>query len=287
MSKIAVITGTSTGLGLYTSIALAEIGYKVYATMRDTNKSEALLSLAKEKNLNIHVLVLDVLHTDSIESCVEEIMKTEGRIDLWINNAGAGMAKTTEQATEAEVQWLIDVNFLGVVRCSKAVLPIMRTQMSGHIINISSVGGLVGQPFNELYCAAKFALEGYTEAQASYISSAFGIHFTLIEPGGIYSSFLESTMAKTMTDGQMTLPAYQAIMDKYMAGIKKRSSDPNTSTFQTAEEVAQVIVKVVQSHRPPLRIRTSEWAEEFTKLKTIGDPDGLKLNAMVQKRFLS
>ncbi|MEL6822334.1 MAG: SDR family NAD(P)-dependent oxidoreductase, partial [Calditrichota bacterium] len=137
-----------------------------------------------------------------------------------INNAGAGFAKTTEHATMEEVEWVTDVNYHGVVRCTKAVLPHMRKQQSGHVINITSVGGLVGQPFNELYCAAKFAVEGYTEGLATYLTQKFGIQFSIIEPGGIVSEFLTSAMQKTVTDGQMTLEPYQSILEKYMGGIQ-------------------------------------------------------------------
>jgi NAD(P)-dependent dehydrogenase (short-subunit alcohol dehydrogenase family) len=107
----------------------------------------------------------------------------EGKIDVLINNAGAGFVRTVEQATEEEIRWVTDVNYFGTVRCIKEVIPHMRSARSGHIINISSVGGLVGQPFNELYCASKFAVEGLTEAMATYMEPAFGIKFTVVEPG--------------------------------------------------------------------------------------------------------
>ena len=143
--------------------------------MRDLGKQALLADAAAAKNLDIVIRQLDVEQTSSVEACIADMMATEGRIDVLVNNAGAGFVRSTEQATEDEIRRVMDVNFMGVVRCTKAVMPHMRAAASGHIVNISSVGGLVGQPFNEIYCAAKFAVEGYTEAMASYLEEGFGI----------------------------------------------------------------------------------------------------------------
>ena len=162
----------------------------------------------------------------------------------------------------------------------------MRAQKHGRIINITSVGGLVGQPFNEFYCGAKFAVEGYTESLASYVEDYFGIKFSIIEPGGIATEFLKSAMGKTISDGQMAHQDYIPVFQKYMAGIQKRAGEGTERSYQTAKEVAEVIVKVAESENPPLRIRTSEWAENFCRLKTETDPDGTKLLHAVKDRFL-
>jgi short-subunit dehydrogenase len=209
MRKTVVITGTSTGLGLETALIFAKNGYKVFATMRDVTKSEALIG--SKGNLDIEILPLDVTNENSIKECIGNIIEKVGHIDILINNAGCGFAKTTEQANEEEMKWVMDLNYYGVVRCTKAVLPFMRKQKSGHIINITSVGGLVGQPFNEFYCGAKFAVEGYTESLASYIEDDFGIKFSIVEPGGISTEFLKSTMGKTVEAGQMAHPDYMHI----------------------------------------------------------------------------
>lgn len=287
MKKIALITGTSSGLGLETAIQLSKNGYTVYATMRNLAKKEPLLNRAKEENLTLEIMALDVTDQQSVDDCVQTILSKEGHIDVLVNNAGSGFAKTTEQTTEIEMQWVTDVNYFGVVRCSKAVLPGMRTRKKGHIINISSVGGLIGQPFNELYCGAKFAVEGYTEALASYLTDAFQIQFTLVEPGGIISDFMRSAMEKTMTAGKMAHPAYMPILEKYMNGIKQRAEGSSQQVYQTPLEVAKVILAVAQNENPPLRIRTSEWAEEFCSLKTVADPDGTKSVERIKERFLS
>lgn len=254
--------------------------------MRNLDKQGTLLERAESAGLTIEVLQLDVTDATSISTAIETVMERAGRIDVLLNNAGAGFAKTTEQATEAEMQWVTDVNYFGVVRCTKAVLPIMRTQKSGRVINITSVGGLVGQPFNEFYCAAKFAVEGYTEAMASYLTDHFGIHFSLVEPGGIVSEFMASAMAKTVEEGKMGHPDYLHILQKYMSGVQARAASGEEQTYQTAAQVADVVLQVAQSEQPPLRVRTSEWAEHFCNYKTQADPDGTLLVNALKEKFL-
>ena len=180
MSKFILITGASTGIGLETAIQLAEQGHKVFASMRNIEKSTLLKQTAEKRGVKLNIMQLDVLDDQSIANCISEIIKSDERIDVLINNAGAGFIRTMEQASMDEIKQVMDVNFYGPIRCSKAVLPYMRKQKSGHIINISSVGGLVGQPVNEIYCASKFALEGLTESLATYLETYFGINISLI-----------------------------------------------------------------------------------------------------------
>lgn len=287
MKKIAIVTGTSSGLGEAVALQLAAQGFKTYATMRNTSKASTVLVSAAESD-SLTILPLDVQNTASVNQAIEHIMQTEGRIDLLINNAGAGFVRTTEQATEAEIDWVMDVNFNGVVRCTKAVLPHMRSQRSGHIINITSVGGLVGQPFNEFYCAAKFAVEGYTESLASYVQPSFGIAFSLVEPGGIQTAFAKSALAQFQGGGGMTDDEYKPVLECYMGGAAARAaSGESASTYQTSEQVSAVIMECVNAENPPLRVRTSEWAESFTRLKTQVDPDGTVLRDQVIATFLS
>jgi NAD(P)-dependent dehydrogenase (short-subunit alcohol dehydrogenase family) len=287
MKKVVVITGCSTGLGLETAVLFAQSGYRVFATMRNLEKKDSLALRIADEKLDIEILQLDVQDEASVQKVVAQVVDTAGTIDILINNAGVGFAKTTEQATAEEIAWVMDTNYGGVVRATKAVLPQMRAQNSGHIINITSVGGLVGQPFNEFYCAAKFAVEGYTEALASYVTPGFGIQFSLVEPGGIATEFTKSTLSKTIdSDGQMAHPAYLAIFQKYMGGIQRRAAEGVEKSFQTARQVAESVLEVAASAHPPLRVRTSPWAEDFCSLKTQADPDGTKLHEFVVTRFL-
>ena len=280
--KVILITGTSSGLGLHSAIQLAQQGHRVHASMRDTSKQTLLVSEAEKHGVTLTVCELDVQSQKSVDACVRDILEEEGRLDVLVNNAGAGFVRTTEQAAEAEVDWVMDVNFQGVVRCTKAVLPFMREARSGHIINITSVGGLVGQPFNEFYCGAKFAVEGYTESLASYVQPAFGIKFSLVEPGGIQSEFANSVLKQLESTGGIHDDEYRPILESYIGGSRERLA----SAYQTSEQVAEVVTQVVASDDPPIRIRTSEWAENFCSLKTQSDPDGKRQQQAVVEQFL-
>ena len=285
MSKVILITGTSSGLGISIAVQAAKAGHSVYATMRNLTKRDALDAAAAEAGVTLKVMSLDVQDTASINTTLDRIMADEGRIDTLINNAGAGYVRTTEQATEDDINWVMDVNFMGVVRCTKAVIPHMRTARSGHVITISSVGGLVGQPFNEIYCAAKFAVEGYSEALACYVSPNFGINFTTVEPGGIQSEFAANVMKQVEETGGMLEDEYLPILQKYVGGAQTRAD--GSDIYQTADQVAEVVMFCVEAAEPPIRTRTSEWGEAFTKLKTGADPDGKKQQAAVIAQFLN
>lgn len=285
MSKITLITGTSTGLGISIAVQAAEAGHKVYATMRNLSKRGARDKAAAKSGVTLEVLPLDVQKTETINAAVETIIRNEGRIDVLINNAGAGYVRSTEQASEEDIEWVMDVNFLGVVRCTKAVMPHMRKQRSGHILTVSSVGGLVGQPFNEIYCAAKFAVEGFTESLATYVTPNFGIHFTAVEPGGIASEFAANVLKQVGETGGMLDDEHLPILQKYIGGAENRHG--GSDIYQSADEVAAVILECVAADQPPIRRRTSKWAEEFTSLKTGLDPDGTKQRDRVFEQFLS
>lgn len=286
MIKNVLITGTSTGVGFESAILFAKNGYKVYATMRNTKKSESLQKRIHEENLPIEILPLEVTDISSIKKAVNTIIENDGKIDILINNAGAGFAKTLEQTSEEEIKWVTDVNYLGVVYCTQAVLPHMRSQKSGSIINVTSVGGLVGQPFNELYCGAKFAVEGFIESLATYVGPFFNINFSLVEPGGISTEFMNSAISNTMVDGQFATGEYLPIFQKYLEGNQQRANESKEQVYQTPLEVAQVLLEVAQDENPPLRKRTSNWAEDFSKLKTASDPTGLKLVNQLTESFL-
>lgn len=237
---IALVTGASSGLGFETSLMLAEKGFQVYATMRNLENQMNLKIEATKRNVDLTILELDVTKLDSIKSAVEFIIQEEGRIDILINNVGAGFNKTTEQATDEEINWQLNLNLMGVIRMTKAVLPIMRSQREGRVINISSVGGLVGQPFNEIYCAAKFGVEGYTESLASYIQPEFNIKFTIIEPGGIQSEFMPNIMNHLTQTGGIQEDEYTHLYNSYVSDIKENYGH---DASQSTHEVAQVILK--------------------------------------------
>ncbi len=290
MGKLLLVTGCSSGLGFSIALQAAEAGMTVYATMRDLSKRAALQSAAAKAAVPIEIRRLDVTDTISVEACVSEIIEKYGAIDALVNNAGVGFARSLEQASESEIQQIVDVNFMGVARCTKAVLPYMRKARAGRVINISSVGGLAGQPFNEIYCASKFAVEGFTEALATYVGPAFGIHFTAIEPGGIATEFANSIMAQIMGSGGIFDDEYRPLLEKYITDAQARGEaaekDPTQSVFQTPDQVAHVVMDCLLAENPPIRIRTSEWAEALCDLKTALDPDGKKLRLKIADMFM-
>ena len=186
-----------------------------------------------------------------------------------------------------EIHQVMDVNFYGPVRCIKAVLPVMREQRSGHIINISSVGGLVGQPMNEIYCAAKFALEGLTESIATYLEPYFGIKISLMEPAGIITEFGNNVMNYLNKTGGVKKDAYAPLVEDYMAYRQSWTEEVKRKIFQTPEQVAALISEQIANPHPKLRYLTSAWAKEFTYLKTGLDEEGEKLQATIRKRILN
>lgn len=286
MKKTILVTGAASGLGARIALILAAHGHKVWASMRNLDKQGPLLAAKAAANLDVEVVQLDVQDTASVQAAVAHIIAQDGKLDVLVNNAGAGFLRSTEQASEEDVRWVMDINFHGVVRCTKAVLPHMRAARSGHIVNITSVGGLVGQPFNEMYCAAKFAVEGYTESMASYMEAAFGIKFSLVEPGGIQTDFAKNVMAKMEADGGLLQDDYLPMLQRYIGTIRSRSAEETAQVYQTPEQCAEMVVACIEAENPPLRMRTSHWAEQFCHLKTGLDPDGKLLQQQVMAQLL-
>lgn len=287
MSKVILITGASSGIGLETAVQLAEQGHSVYATMRNLGKRALLDKEAEKRKVTLNILQLDVQNDQSIADCVAEIMSSEDTIDVLINNAGAGFIRTMEQASMEEIQLVMDVNFYGPIRCCKAVLPYMRKQKSGHIINISSVGGIVGQPVNEIYCAAKFALEGMTESLATYMQPYFGINVSLIEPGGVITEFGNSLTKYFESTGGIKDDDYKPLMQTYMDYRATFTDEVKEKAFQKPAQIAEVILKCINDPEPKVRYFTSEAVATFTKIRTSMDPDGEIMKTQVRKGILN
>jgi len=184
MNKVAVITGSSSGIGLLTAIELARGGYDVVATMRDLGRRTQLDEAAEGAGVakQVNTRRLDVTETETIPALVEAVVREHGRIDVLVNNAGFVMAGFVEDLRLAEIRRQFETNFFGHVAMTKAVLPVMRRQRSGHIIMVSSITGRVGQPVLSSYSSSKFALEGWSEALRIETFS-LGIRVVLVEPG--------------------------------------------------------------------------------------------------------
>ncbi|RZA25236.1 MAG: SDR family oxidoreductase [Proteobacteria bacterium] len=284
MRKVVLITGCSSGVGFHTALKLSALGYKTYASMRDLSKSDKLKAAAKDLSTDLEIIQLDVQDTKSIEAAVKSVVDREGRIDALVNNAGFGFVRSLEQATESEMRDVFDVNYFGVARCVKAVMPHMRSQKSGHILAVSSVGGLVGQPMNELYCSAKFAVEGLFESMATYAEPYFKIKMTLIEPAGIKTEFVGRVMADMKATGGVREDAYAPILKDYFETSAKRGSFETNA--QTPEQVADVIVDALQNPKGELRIQTSPIAKAFCAEKLAQDPTGVQLQTRIRSQLL-
>lgn len=215
MEKVALVTGSSSGIGLETALALARDGYQTFASMRNTGKSGELENAAKKENLNIQILELDVDKEESIVSAIKKVVYTSGRLDVLVNNAGYGQFGCTEDVPVEDFRKQFETNFFSVVRIIQEVAPIMRKQESGNIINISSVAGRIGLPGSPAYISSKFALEGLVEC-LRYELGQFGINTTLIEPGVIKTNFFDSMKVPDSN----TDPKYKQLTDNILSGLK-------------------------------------------------------------------
>jgi NAD(P)-dependent dehydrogenase (short-subunit alcohol dehydrogenase family) len=235
VQKVALVTGSSSGIGLETVLALARNGYHTFASMRNIGKAVELEHTAKKENLSIDVIELDVDKEESIIAAVKQIVSNGGRLDLLVNNAGYGQFGCTEDVSVDDFRKQFETNFFSIVRIIQEVLPIMRNQKSGIIVNISSVVGRMGLPGSSAYISTKFALEGLSEC-LRYELGQFGIKTTLIEPGVIKTNFFNSMrIPESKTD-----PKYKELTEHILAGLKMMA-ELGTAPSQ----VAKIIIKAI------------------------------------------
>ena len=239
MEKVAIVTGSSSGIGFETALALARDGYYTYATMRDTKKGNKILEIAKKENLKIEVLPLDVDKEDSIKSSINKIVADKKRIDVLVNNAGYGLFGSLEDISIADLKSQFETNFFGVVKTIQEVLPTMRKQRSGIIVNVSSVAGKIGFPVSPAYISSKFAIEGLSES-IRYELEPFGIKTIIIEPGVIKTNFFTSLKKSQKADSP-----YKDITEKVLKGLTMMAE-----MGTHPQEVARTIVKAVNSENP-------------------------------------
>ncbi len=241
--KNAVITGTSTGIGLATSVHLARSGYRVFAGMRNVAKADALMAVANSESLPIEVVELDICSNESVDAAFAKVSAV-GPVDVLVNNAGIGGASPLELTPEDEHKQMFETNYFGAVRCVQAVLPSMRERKTGCIVNISSAVGLLATPNQIAYSASKWALECMGEALAHEVYR-FGVRVVNIEPGVIMTNIFENSAQQTRYE--KTSP-YQPIMrrnGKVFAAGFKRAVPP--------EKVAQAILAAITTDDYKLR----------------------------------
>jgi len=235
MKKVALVTGSSSGIGLETALALARDGYHTFASMRDIGKAGELEYAAKKENLSIDVIELDVDKEEAIVSAIKKVVTDGGRLDVLVNNAGYGQFGCTEDVSVDDFRKQFETNFFSIVRIIQEVSPIMRKQNSGIIVNISSVVGKIGLPGSPAYISTKFALEGLSEC-LRYELGQFGIKTTLIEPGVIKTNFFNSMkIPESKID-----PKYKELTENILAGLKMMA-EMGTAPSQ----VADVIIKAI------------------------------------------
>lgn len=225
---VVVVTGASSGIGQSIAEYLALDGFKVYGTSRHI----------QTPNDHFKWLRLDVNDKASIEEAINSVFSDEGRIDVLINNAGIGMISSFEEAPQANIDVVMDTNLGGVLRMSQAVLPKMRKQKSGIIINISSIAGLIGLPYRSIYSASKFAVEGLTEALRTEVAK-FGIQVCSVQPGSIKTNIKGSRVSYVPANS-----AYQPEIS-----IAEKIIDEEVAHGIDSDEVAKFVAKLVKKNR--------------------------------------
>jgi NAD(P)-dependent dehydrogenase (short-subunit alcohol dehydrogenase family) len=263
--KIVLVTGTSSGIGAATAVQAAGQGCTVVATLRDVARSEALRAQAGEAGVTLDVRRLDVTDDASVAACIDDVVADHGRLDAVVNVAGAGHLGTIENETLDDVRAVLEVNFFGVVRVTKAVLPHLRA-VGGRVLTVTSVGGVVGQPFNEAYCAAKFAVEGFLESLAP-VAAAVGVTVCVVEPGAVASEFVANIGVDAEEFAARSGPYGQA------ARAYLRRTRGAFAAAQSSADAAAVLVGALLDERPPFRLQTSASATAFTGVK-LADLDG-------------
>lgn len=259
MKRIALVTGSSSGIGLASAVGLAEGGCHVIATVRDPSRTEAIDAAARGSGVDLEIRQLDVTDADSISACVAGVLRDHGRLDILVNNAGAGSRGTLEQLDDQAIAATMDLNFWGVLRCTRAVIPAMRSQGSGNIVTVASMNGLIGMPFSDAYNASKFAVEGLMEGLAPVLAQ-FGIGVSLIEPGPVRTGFSANARRPERPQGdgyaQMAAAYEDALHGLFTGG-------------QSPEEVAEVIVEAAMSPKPHLRYQSSPAASAMAAQKIV------------------
>jgi len=249
--KNAVVTGTSTGIGLTTSLHLARNGYRVYAGMRNLAKADALRAAAEEESLSVEIVQLDICDAESVTAAFSAV-HAHGPVDVLVNNAGIGGASPLELTPEDEHRQMFETNYFGAVRCIQAVLPSMRERQTGCIVNITSAVGLQATPNQIAYSASKWALECLGEALAHEVFR-FGVRVVNVEPGVVMTNIFENSAEQTRYD--KTSP-YQPIMrrnGKVFAAGFKRAVNP--------QAVADAILEAISTDDYKLRWPVGSDAE--------------------------
>ncbi|MCE9653591.1 MAG: SDR family oxidoreductase [Nitrosarchaeum sp.] len=257
MEKVAIVTGSSSGMGYETSLALARDGFYTFATVRNPKKAEKILQVAKKEKLNIEIVELDMDNEKSISAAIEKILSKKKRIDVLVNNAGWGLFGSVEDVPLKDFRAQFETNFFGIISIIQKVAPIMRKQGTGVIVNVSSVAGRIGFPGSPAYISSKFALEGLSES-LRYELGQFGVKVVIIEPGVVKTNFFSSMkIAEPKPDSP-----YKEITERVIMGVKMMAE---LGTLPS--EVAKVILNAVKEENPRPRYIVGNDAQMFLEAK--------------------
>lgn len=269
--KSVIITGTSKGIGLETALAFARAGYKVFATMRNPDKATDFKQKIKDESLNISISSMDVDSDESVKQCMDTILRENGSIDVLINNAGIECHGSIEETSMADFKAVMETNYFGVLRCTKALLPVMRTNRNGCIINIASIAGKIANTPLGAYAASKFALEAVSEALAQEVKP-FNIRVAIVEPG-----IINTQMANDISiSDDCIYPQTKRFAGLFAASLKT-PTQPST--------VAEKILEIAESNSwqlrypvgpdalPFLQWRASMTDEEYVDWNAATDED--------------
>lgn len=263
MNRIALVTGTSSGMGMFAAIALAKAGCTVVATVRSHDRAARLHETARAAGVDLDVRELDVTNHAASAGLVENVVKTHGRLDVLVNNAGRGCVGTAETLPMETVREQMETNYFSVVALTQAALPHMREAGSGTILTVTSVGGAVGQPFADAYCAAKFAVEGFMQS-LSTVAAHVGVNVSVIEPAAVATQFVDNVQTN---DGG----PYQTQLDAYLARTQGAFANA-----QSAESAGEAIAGAVLADEYRFRWQTSDAASAFVGM-SLADPDGSRV----------
>ena len=266
--KVALVTGSSSGIGYETALLLARNGFDTFATMRNMNKSKQITEVSKRENLPLRVMQLDVNDDRSVADAINNILNEKKSIEVVVNNAGYGLMGSVEDSSIDEIKAQFETNFFGAIRVIKEVIPIMRKQRSGTIVNVSSVAGRIGFPMGSAYVSSKFALEGLSESM-SYELKQFGIKIVLIEPGVINTNFALVTPKKALEANS----SYSQLMNKLEENLFSTIAN-GTPPKDVATVILRSITKESPEHRylvgndavELINARKNSTDEEFEKM---------------------
>jgi len=251
-AQVVLITGASSGIGRICAETLDAQGYRVYGTSRKPPDEVAC---------GFRLLQMDINDSESVAAGVQTILDETGRIDVAVNNAGFGYGGAVEDTSIDEAKAIFEANFFGVLRVCRAVLPTMRKQRRGLIVNVSSIGGLMGLPYQGLYCATKFAVEGMSEALRMEVKP-FGVHVTILEPGDIHTPF---TANRRNTAASQTHETYR---EPYQRALAKIEADEIGG--DSPEVVAKALLHIVRQRNPkpryivgPFYEKLAVWVKSF------------------------